>query len=308
MKKLLQSLIFLLVSYLSSTLSSTLFSYELVVASMFHNEGYYLKEWIEYHRLVGVDHFWLYNDRSSDHWEEVLQPYIKEGLVEVFDWPIPKPESYTNTQIQAFQDALTRGLGTTKWLTFIDIDEFLLPMKDANVLDCLENHFQDAHAVYVNWRCFGSGGIYVSREKPFLFHLTACSLKHHPRNCVGKTIVRPEFAEIDNINYIHTCVLKGGAVYQNGDGFAMPPPDGWDQKTDGYTHTNFIQLNHYVMRDEWYFQNVRLERARNGYNGYKLPDESLLLAQNKEFSIVKNYDLIKYIKKYYPEAYEEFWK
>ncbi len=64
---------------------SQLIGYELGIASQFRDEAPYLKEWVEYHRMVGVDHFWLYNNSSIDNWEEVLQPYIDEGLVEVFD-------------------------------------------------------------------------------------------------------------------------------------------------------------------------------------------------------------------------------
>ena len=34
--------------------------------SIFKNEAPYMKEWIEYHLLVGVDHFYLYNNNSTD--------------------------------------------------------------------------------------------------------------------------------------------------------------------------------------------------------------------------------------------------
>ena len=48
---------------------------------MFRNEAAYLKEWIEYHHLAGVEHFWLYNNNSTDQWQDVLQPYIDWGIV-----------------------------------------------------------------------------------------------------------------------------------------------------------------------------------------------------------------------------------
>ena len=58
-----------------------LVSYELGIVTMFRNEANYLKEWIEYHRLVGVDHFYLYNLGSTDRYLNVLRPYIKEKIV-----------------------------------------------------------------------------------------------------------------------------------------------------------------------------------------------------------------------------------
>ncbi len=271
---------------------------------MFHNEGDYLKEWIEYHRMIGVDHFWMYNDRSSDQWKEILQPYMDEGVVEVFDWPIPSPVGYTGAQGEAFRDGVNKAVGKAKWVAFIDLDEFILPMKGSSLPDCLDKYFPNAQAVYANWRCFGTGGTYLTKGQPILFDLVACSLQNHSRNCVGKSIVRPEFANVPEKDMFwnpHFCLLKEGAKYFNGDGQEMPPIEGWDLKTDGYAHTKFIRINHYVMRDENYFQNVRLERARKGYNGYKIVDEKLLLEHNHDFSLIKDYSLVNFVKKNYPE-------
>ena len=40
--------------------------YNLSICAIFKNEAKYLKEWIEYHRIFGVDHFYLYNIGSRD--------------------------------------------------------------------------------------------------------------------------------------------------------------------------------------------------------------------------------------------------
>jgi len=34
---------------------------------------------------VGVEHFYLYNHLSKDEYAEVLEPYIKEGIVELYN-------------------------------------------------------------------------------------------------------------------------------------------------------------------------------------------------------------------------------
>ena len=51
-------------------------SWDLAIATMFQDEARWLKEWLEYHLLVGVQHFYLYNNLSSDNYQDVLQPYI----------------------------------------------------------------------------------------------------------------------------------------------------------------------------------------------------------------------------------------
>ena len=38
----------------------------LAICAVYRNEAPYLREWIEFHRLVGVERFFLYNNRSTD--------------------------------------------------------------------------------------------------------------------------------------------------------------------------------------------------------------------------------------------------
>ena len=45
----------------------------------------YLAEWIEFHRLIGVERFFLYDNGSADDHEQVLAPYVDEGIVVVHD-------------------------------------------------------------------------------------------------------------------------------------------------------------------------------------------------------------------------------
>lgn len=51
------------------------------IAAISKNEGPYIKEWIEYHKLVGVDRIYFYDNESQDNTKEVLKPYIEDGTV-----------------------------------------------------------------------------------------------------------------------------------------------------------------------------------------------------------------------------------
>jgi hypothetical protein len=51
------------------------------VVTMFKDEAKWMKEWIEYNRLLGFEHFYMYNNDSTDNYEEVLEPYIKKELL-----------------------------------------------------------------------------------------------------------------------------------------------------------------------------------------------------------------------------------
>src|SRR5262245_38521148 len=58
----------------------------LAVAATMKNEGCYLREWIEFQRLMGVDQIYLYDNGSTDDSAEVVAPYVAEGTVHVFPW------------------------------------------------------------------------------------------------------------------------------------------------------------------------------------------------------------------------------
>ncbi len=53
--------------------------YYISICSIFKNEAKYFEEWLEYHLMIGVDHFYLYNNFSEDNYYEILEKYIKSG-------------------------------------------------------------------------------------------------------------------------------------------------------------------------------------------------------------------------------------
>lgn len=44
---------------------------------MFYNEAKFLKEWLDYHLVIGVGHFYLYNNNSTDDYMPVS---VLEGM------------------------------------------------------------------------------------------------------------------------------------------------------------------------------------------------------------------------------------
>lgn len=276
--------------------------YELAIAAIFRDEAPYLKEWIEYHRMIGVDRFLLYNNGSEDEWEKVLHPYIDEGVVTVFDWPSKRNE-YIDYQLKAYRDALNQVKGDTRWIALIDIDEFLLPMEDKSLVACLQNHFSEASAVYVSQRMFGTGGIHLSPGESQLTHLTQCALKNHEMNCSGKTIVRPEKVNIEAVVCEHCVPLYfEGRGYYNSDAGYM---EYWAGKLRMcYHHDRYLRLNHYTLRDENFFQNSRLAKARKGI--YGTVDQFLKIYQ--EYSQTEDYTILNFIQQHHPHMFKKFWE
>jgi hypothetical protein len=52
---------------------------EIFICAIFQDEAPFLGEWIEFRRMLGAEHFWLYNNNSTDTYLSVLGPYIERG-------------------------------------------------------------------------------------------------------------------------------------------------------------------------------------------------------------------------------------
>ena len=138
-------------------LDKNLFLYDLAVAAIFKDEGHYLKEWLDYHLLAGVEHFYLYNNDSSDDFREVLAPYVEENLVTLIDFP------GRVMQLPAYNDALEKFRFECRYLAFIDLDEFIFPRSNRSVVEILDEVFLSADpnsaGLAINWQFFGSNGL-----------------------------------------------------------------------------------------------------------------------------------------------------
>ena len=82
---------------------------------MFKDEAVYLREWIEYHKMVGVDHFYLYDNNSSDAYESVIENYLKEGSITLIHWP------KEHAQVEGYEDCIRRFKSIEQHLPFIGL-------------------------------------------------------------------------------------------------------------------------------------------------------------------------------------------
>lgn len=118
----------------------------------FKNEEPYLKEWLDFHLLVGVEHFYLFDNNSNDNYKNILEPYRKKGLVTLHtsDKNPIKPISYEFT--------LKNYVKESRWIGFIDCDEFVVPSKKEDLKEILQE-FESYPGVCANWKMFGSNNL-----------------------------------------------------------------------------------------------------------------------------------------------------
>ena len=194
------------------------------------NEPLMLREWIDYHlNIIKFDHFYITDNNSDPPLSTVIQDYIDQGIVTY------RVDTRTKApQTPVYNDTLRLHGHETRWMGFIDCDEFIVLHKHHNIREFLQ-HYEEFGSLSVCWYLFGTSGHINQQPSGY-----ATYAKRHPQSCHYKTIVQP--ARV--ISYvIHN-------VDRYVDGYF-----GVDEKKNRisgpftkYQTTEYIQLNHYVLR------------------------------------------------------------
>jgi hypothetical protein len=218
----------------------------LSVCAIFRDEAPYLAEWVEFHRLVGAERFFLYDNRSDDASRDVLAPYVEEGIVTVHDWP-PHPG-----QGPAYDDCLGRHRDDSRWIAFLDLDEFLFSPAGRPLPELLAD-YERWPALGVNRANFGTSG---HKHQPPGLVIESYLLKFRQVTSI-KSVVDPTRAE-RNRNP-HAFFYKDGALAVDEN---EEPIENWFPNK--VTFSKF-QINHYLTKSEAeYARKLERERADSG--------------------------------------------
>ncbi len=178
--------------------------YQLTICAFFKNEAPWLKEWLTYHhRVLGFEHFYLYNNDSSDNYQEILQPFIEQGIVELIDWSssdeshsLGNDEKWLRFQVGAYNHCLkTKALGQAKWVAFIDIDEFIAPVHGAAAFHRFIRSLDKKKVgnVKLSWRMFGTSDVWdLAPHESLLEKMVFRAADEHPSHRLFKAMHRPE--------------------------------------------------------------------------------------------------------------------
>jgi hypothetical protein len=187
----------------------------LSVCAAYRNDAVYLREWIEFHRLVGVERFFLYDNGSEDEHREVLVPYLESGLVLLQDWPVPVVggTGRPSGTIRAFDHCLDAHRGDVRWIAFLDVDEFLFSPEGSRVSDLLPE-YEDATGVCVHRAEFGTSG-YETRPEGLVIENFVHRVRQPPDSRGHfKTVVDPGRA-VRAANVHHFVYRDGYPVDEN---------------------------------------------------------------------------------------------
>ena len=115
------------------------------------DENSYLEEWLDYHILIGVEHFWIYDNESSTPVKTSLGEYIEKGLVTVHTI------NGKGMQLAAYDHCVQVHGQDSTWIGFIDTDEFIVPRNTTNLVEFLKP-YETYGGLAMSSLFFGHGG------------------------------------------------------------------------------------------------------------------------------------------------------
>jgi len=252
----------------------------------------YLIEWITYHNLIGVEKFYIVDNQSTTPIKEFLSDFIQSGLVEVYEYP-QKMEQ--NAWIKYVNNLITEIGNKTKWLGYIDVDEFIVP-KITDKIDTLLSDYEEFGGLSINWLMFGSS-CKLKKDTSLLQieNFIAChdvnNQFHQNNNIFGindnvKTIFQPQKLKSFNNGHNSFFIDRYDSVNENKE--YLKNADIW------FPHSsNLVQINHYSVRSLDEFKINRIKRG-HVWLGNVYTYTNFFIAN--EFSTKINIDILRYAK------------
>lgn len=220
--------------------------YRLALCLILKDEAQYLPEWLDHHRWVGVEHFYIYDHQSA------VPVNCPAADVTLHRWEVPV---VARPQLLAYQHCIQTYRGDCEWIGFLDTDEFIhLAGVKPSMLSWWLKQFRAFGGICLNWCCYGDS--FRDRKAPLVLPSYAwCSqdvtlpLNHHVKTIVNTRYVSEELrGDIHNFNYTH------------GKRAVTP----WNEVVTGpFTEPDygFVHLNHYITRSRADWQD-KMNRGR----------------------------------------------
>lgn len=157
-------------------------------------ENKYAKEFVEYYKELGFDKIFIYDNNydGEEHFEDVLEPYVTNGFVEIIDY-----RNKQKCQMQAYTDCYLNHGNEYDWIAFFDFDEYLTINGENSIKEFLSDKaFDNFQGIHINWMIYDDNDLIKYENKPLLERFTRpieydkCITYNFPENNHVKSIIR----------------------------------------------------------------------------------------------------------------------
>lgn len=221
----------------------------IAIVLIVRNEAPHIGEWARFHADAGVRAFHVYDNGSTDGTVAALEAAVP-GLATVIPWDQKLTDARSgaeiHNQVLAYAHATRNFGGRYRWMTYIDVDEFLVPKRAASIPEALA-HLDGQRNISLPWHMFGRNGHAGMPEGGVLANYT----RRNPdpmsdakglRNF--KMIVDP--CHVTAIK-VHSIATDGATDSANDRGERTSAAG---RERPGFYSADHLQLNHYYTRSD----------------------------------------------------------
>lgn len=190
------------------------------------NRAMQLIEFIELNRILGVTHFTFYNHTIGPEVDCVLRDYARRGIVTLLPWQhlemVSQKEIRTEGLFAAINDCLYRNMYRYRYVLMIDIDEFIVPHRNATLTDVMRESLRRIDTSKAGSFSFMNSFYYLqwpddsnARELPVslvTLQKTQRRAKFHPHKQRSKCIVVPRHVVEMGNHFVWEFLPGKGAV------------------------------------------------------------------------------------------------
>lgn len=223
---------------------------EIAIAAIIKNESAFIKEWLRFHSAAGVDHFFLYDDCSTDDTIKIAKETLPTNQLSIIPW-CQRIQDASNgkalhNQGLAFSHAISNFGGFFRWMCFIDVDEFLFPTEAISLKEVLLS-MPHVDNIYLPWHMFGRQG-YIDTPDFILPNYTTRMADAYSSETKGvlnfKCVVDPR--KVTKV-YVHGFETENFPNIFNSAGQEFKAGQ---HKSRSFQNSMKLQLNHYYIKSD----------------------------------------------------------
>ena len=165
-----------------------------------------LKEWFLWNKFIGVEHFYIVDNGCKPS----LKDFFKNFSEDITFVPNDVIDSSYKVQSLIYQDIYKKYKNESKWMAFIDDDEYIISPLEYSFLDFLKT-IEDKRSLEINWRLFGPEGWFVHEGRKW--HERTLLLdrykKYSAHRCVKSIVNCTKLNEIETGGAVHRLASHG---------------------------------------------------------------------------------------------------
>ena len=220
----------------------------IAIAAIVKNEEKYISEWARFHNKAGVSHFYIYDDNSTDNTIQNIQKVLNPNELTVIPWGQRMEDTRLgreiHNQVLAYAHAVSNFGKFYRWMTFIDIDEFIFPKKHKTLNDALGG-LGDVDNISLPWHMFSTNGHKITPKEGVVASFTSRAknpMSNEPGIRQFKMIIDP--IKVTDLR-VHSIFTNHSEITHNDRGIKS---NFKNRNLENFYSSENIQLNHYYTR------------------------------------------------------------